>query len=151
MNATLQELQKIVTAYTAKFEALPEKDFASKPLPTKWSKKEVLGHLIDSAQNNLRRFIAAQYENVPHIVYDQNFWVIANSYQQHSISDVISLWRLVNQQILQVLTTMPAENYARECKTTGVHTLEWLASDYVKHLKHHINQIIPGSFDVQYP
>jgi len=151
MKTALQELQKIVTLYASRFDALSEDDLALKPAPTKWSKKEILGHLIDSAQNNLRRFIAGQYEDVPRIVYDQNFWVTANSYQQYSKSDVINLWRLVNQQILHVLADMPVENYGRECKTSEALTLEWLASDYVKHLKHHINQIIPGSFDVRYP
>lgn len=151
METTLHDLQDILTAYPAQLNAIPEGDFAAKPAPLKWSKKEIAGHLIDSAQNNLRRFITGQYEETPHIVYDQNFWVTANAYQRYSKSNIINLWRLVNQQIVHVLANMPAENYRRECKTNEVHTLEWVASDYVKHLKHHLNQIIPGSFDVRYP
>ena len=59
-NVTL-ELRDIVSAFTAKISAIPEKEFSAKPLANKWSQKEVLGHLIDSAQNNLRRFITGQY------------------------------------------------------------------------------------------
>jgi len=151
MNTTLHDLREILNIYPAKFNAISVQDFAVKSAPTKWSKKEVVGHLIDSAQNNLRRFIVGQYEHEPHIVYQQDFWVVANGYQQYSKSDVIELWRLINLQIAHVLENMPVENYDKECKTGEVHTLEWLASDYVKHLKHHINQIIPGSFDVRYP
>jgi len=151
MNTTLHDLREILNIYPAKFNAIPEEDFAVKSTPAKWSKKEVVGHLIDSAQNNLRRFIVGQYERAPHIVYQQDFWVAANGYNRHSKSDIIQLWRLVNGQIVHVLENMPVENYAKECSTGEIHSLEWLASDYVKHLKHHINQIIPGSFNVQYP
>lgn len=149
------ELREIVTAYSTAFTGLPEADFSAKPLPEKWSKKEIVGHLIDSAQNNLRRFVVAQYESVPpHIVYDQDFWVRANGYQNMQSLDVIVLWTLVNFRICSVLENMPEANYSKPCNTSkGVaelRTLEWLAQDYVKHLKHHINQIIPGSFDIVY-
>jgi hypothetical protein len=50
---------------------------------------------------------------------------------------------------------MPAENYSKQCDTgkteVNLRTLEWLADDYIKHMKHHLNQIISGSFDVIYP
>jgi len=139
METVVKELKSIVEAYSQKFS------------PTKWSRKEVVGHLIDSGQNNLRRFIVGQYENEPHIVYQQDFWVKANSYQNQNRQNVIDLWKLVNLQICAVLSSMPKENYARNCNTGSLHTIEWLAADYVKHLKHHINQVIAGSFDIVYP
>ena len=81
MKHTQQELQQIITEFTSRISAIPEKEFKAKPDPKKWSKQEVLGHLIDSAQNNLRRFIVGQYAaSPPHIVYDQDFWVLANDY-----------------------------------------------------------------------
>jgi hypothetical protein len=152
MKDTTQELRKIVDAYTAKLTDIPEKEFLSKPLPHKWSKIEVLGHLIDSAQNNLRRFICAQYESEPPlIVYQQDFWVASNQYQQMKKEDVIALWRLLNLRIWAVLENMPPANYNKQCNTGSLHTIEWIAGDYVKHLKHHMNQIIPRSFEVIYP
>lgn len=155
MKQVTQELRQLIDLYAEKFEAFSEKDFAEKPRVDKWSRKEVVGHLIDSAQNNLRRFIVAQYAAVPpKIVYNQDFWVAANGYQSASKHDVITLWKLVNQQICNVLENMIAANYANVCDTgttvVEFHSLEWLAEDYVKHMKHHINQIIPGSFDIVY-
>ena len=151
MKNTIEELKRIVDDYTKKFRDITDADFSAKPLPHKWSKKEVLGHLIDSSQNNLRRFICGQYENQPpFIVYQQDFWVAGNQYQKAPRNDIIDLWRLLNLRICSVLEEMPAENYSKECNTGSLHTLEWLADDYVKHLKHHINQIISGSFDVIY-
>jgi hypothetical protein len=151
MKSTTQELERLVASYIQKFNEFSETEFNTKPSPQKWSRKEVVGHLIDSAQNNLRRFIVGQYEeSPPKIVYQQDFWVGANGYQTMKKEDVIQLWRLINERIIAVLENMPAENYNKQCETSTLHSIEWLADDYVKHMKHHINQIIAGSFDIVY-
>lgn len=156
MRTTVEELNRVVTAVSIKLSMIPEADFAAKPLPNKWSKKEVLGHLIDSAHSNLRRFVVGQYEAAPpHIIYEQDFWVKANDYQHESAETLIMLWRLINQRIAAVLLQMPEENYSRLCNTgkgtTNLFALDWLAADYVKHMKHHVNQIMPGTYNITYP
>ena len=76
MQIIIQELRHLVDEFSQKINALPDSELYAKPIPTKWSKIEILGHLVDSAQNNLRRFICGQYESIPPlIVYDQDFWV----------------------------------------------------------------------------
>lgn len=151
MKSVAHELLNIVDEFAAKCDLIPDELFSLKVSPGKWSKKEVIGHLIDSAQNNLRRFICGQYETVPpRIVYAQDFWVNASNYQQMPKDDVIQLWKLLNRQIANILVQMPAENYQKQCETNQLHSIEWLAIDYVKHLKHHLNQVFAGSFDIVY-
>lgn len=151
MKDSARELNEVVDTFATKFDAISETDFSAKPLANKWSRQEVVGHLIDSAQNNLRRFVTGQYEPTPpKITYNQDFWVKANDYQSMNKSEIIMLWKLINKRIVSVLMTMPEEQYKRQCETNGLHTLEWLAEDYVKHMKHHLNQIIPRSFDIVY-
>jgi hypothetical protein len=155
VKSTITELLAVVDEFEKKISAIAETEFTAKPLANKWSKKEVLGHLIDSAQNNLRRFIVGQYESTPpNITYEQDFWVNANGYQQMKKDDVISFWKLINQRIAAVLENMPKANYSKTADTgkgkPELHELEWLAADYVKHMKHHLNQIIPNSFDIIY-
>src|SRR5688572_18281082 len=132
MKNTVDDLRKIVNEFAVKISAISESDFSAKPLPNKWSRKEVLGHLIDSAQNNLRRFLCGQYENPPSkIVYDQDFWVKSNGYQHMKKDEVITLWKLINERIAAVLTNMPVENYSKQSQASQLYTLEWLAEDYV--------------------
>jgi hypothetical protein len=151
MKNVTDELREIVNAWGIKISNLPDEELSAKPHAHKWSKKEVLGHLIDSGQNNLRRFICGQYEEAPpKITYQQDFWVVANQYQRMEKKEVIELWRLTNRRICAVLDSMPKTNYGRQCDTGALHSLEWLAADYVKHMKHHLNQIISGSYDVIY-
>lgn len=156
MKKVIQELLEITSAYSKKIAEIPDAEFSAKPLPHKWSKKEVLGHLIDSAQNNIRRFICAQHTaDPPQIVYDQEFWVAANNYGHAAKEDIILHWRLINESICRVLGSMPEIHYQKMCNTSkdgiSLRSLEWLAEDYVKHLKHHLNQIIPNAFDITYP
>jgi hypothetical protein len=155
MKNIVDELNNLIDTFSAKLDEIPEGEFSAKPLPNKWSRKEVVGHLIDSAQNNLRRFLCGQYEKTPSkITYDQDFWVNANGYQQLEKERIINLWKLMNERIAAVLKNMPPENYSRSSdtgkETVQLHSLEWLAEDYVNHMKHHLNQILPGSFDIIY-
>lgn len=155
MKNTVQELDQIVNQFKEKISAISNAEFSGKPLPNKWSKKEVLGHLIDSAHNNLRRFICGQYETTPSkIAYDQDFWVAANDYQHANKEDVIQLWVLMNKQISSVLFHLSESDYKKVADTgkteVKLYSLQFLAEDYVRHLKHHLNQIIPKSFDIVY-
>ena len=156
MKKIIEELDSIVTEFSIKLMRHSENDLAAKLKPGKWSKKEIVGHLIDSGQNNLRRFICGQYESVPpKIVYDQDFWVASNQYHQYKKEDIIQLWKLTNAQISYVLTSMPEKNHTKTTRTDqsseDEKTLHWLAADYVKHMKHHLNQIFENSFDIIYP
>ncbi|MBT1702377.1 DinB family protein [Chryseosolibacter indicus] len=148
MTSIANELRSITEEFFVKLDAISEGDFSYKALPNKWSKKEILGHLIDSAQNNIRRFICGQYETTPStIVYNQDFWFLANGYQKGDSKEIITLWKLLNLRICDVLAIMPTENHSKTSNNGSDHTIKWLAEDYLRHLKHHLNQIIAGSFN----
>ena len=140
-NAILQ-LQSFVSIYTDKLQRIPEEQWSHKPDPLKWSKKEIMGHLIDSAQNNIRRFIVAQYEENPKIVYDQDRWVAAAAYQDCVTQDLIELWGLLNRHICRVLRNIPEDVQERLAETNQSHAIKWLATDYNKHLLHHLHQVL---------
>lgn len=142
MQTIIAVLEKIITDYTPQLAQWNEGDFAHKPSPVKWSGKECLGHLIDSALNNARRFVVAQHEDKPCIVYDQEKWVSASGYQNYPLTDLIDLWALINKHIVIILKNIPQEDLEREVQTQEVHSIKWLAADYNKHLLHHLHQVL---------
>lgn len=144
MQPTIVHLQKIILHYSPKLSAVEEESYSYRPGLGKWSKKEILGHLVDSAQNNIRRFVVAQYEDTPRIVYDQDKWVAIADYQHYPTEDLIALWTLLNRHICLVLKNVSPEMAQRRCDNSDPmkHTIEWLAADYCNHLLHHLHQIL---------
>ena len=144
MEPTILHLEKIISNYTRRLEAVSEENYALKPKAEKWSKKEILGHLVDSAQNNIRRFLVAQYEDTPVILYNQDKWVDLTNYQHYPTRDLLSLWILLNRHICRVLRRLPHGAATRKCfmGNSAPHTIEWVAADYCNHLLHHLHQIL---------
>ena len=143
MNDTIQELRGVVQLYSKKFSAFTDAEFERKPAPGKWSKKEILGHLIDSATNNHQRFIRVQFENKPTIFYDQDNWVHYNHYNDLPTKQLIRFWTIYNKHLVEVIKRIPEENLLNQCKMkNGKYvTLDFLINDYVVHVEHHIRQI----------
>jgi hypothetical protein len=123
---------------------IEEQTFSVKPQPNKWSKKEIIGHLIDSATNNHQRFVRGQFEDVPKIVYDQNKWNEFNFYQKMDIQQLIFFWTIYNRQLAELIKNIPEENLSKECKSGDDKnlTLDFLINDYVEHLEHHLRQVV---------
>src|SRR6185437_595711 len=92
LTPTIQRLQFLCDTIPGLLRQIPEDEFSHKPAPAKWSKKEIVGHLIDSATNNHQRFVRGQFENTPFIVYDQDNWNSCSRYQQMDSAHVISFW-----------------------------------------------------------
>lgn len=143
MQATIEHLDKIIRVYVRRLETLSDDDYGWKPRPEKWSRKEILGHLVDSAQNNIRRLIVARYEETPNIVYMQDEWVNYSGYQHYPVKDLIQLWSLLNRHFIMILRQMPPGVEQRQCAMGGQpQTLKWVAADYCNHLLHHLHQIL---------
>ena len=102
------------------------------PAPGKWSPREILGHLVDSAANNHRRFVIGQGD--PDVVFDgyeQDAWVAVQRYRDADWDGLIALWHAYNLHLARVIALIPAEH----------RRLHDLASDYVRHLRLHLAQI----------
>ncbi|MEN0056100.1 MAG: DinB family protein [Mucilaginibacter sp.] len=143
MDTFILQLNEIINEFQAK--RLQAIDWDIKPLPGKWSNKEIVGHLIDSAMINLQRFIRCTYEENFRLTYEQETWVTVQNYQESDIGDIIDLWTLINKQIIKVLTNYPLNRLEARCDNSKIEpnlqSVTWLVNDYLGHLKHHINQI----------
>ena len=121
-----------------------EEAFSKKESENKWSKKEILGHLIDSATNNHQRFIRAQFENTPTIPYNQDMWNKHSFYNSIDTKQIINFWKFYNIQILELFNKIPKDLLLKECNTGGESnfTIAFLFNDYIEHLEHHLKQIV---------
>lgn len=140
-----QEISQLTNKFHTYFKTISKDDWELKTSPGKWSRKETLGHLADSALTNLRRFIVTQYKQNDNIVYEQDEWVKRQGYQQMAIEDIITLWVALNKQIVQVVNAMPEHVLGNTCDTgkgeQQLHTLQFLIDDYISHMLHHLEQI----------
>lgn len=109
-----------------------------------WSRKQVLGHLLDSASNNHQRFVRAALEgSLDFPGYDQEGCVRLQAPQQAEWSLLVSLWASYNRYLSHVIANLPASKLEARCRIGGGEwvTLGFLATDYVRHLLHHLRQI----------
>ena len=144
VSASLARLDYLCSIVPGLLSKLSEEEISFRPAPTKWSIKETLGHLIDSATNNHHRFVRAQFEDKPLITYNADDWVAASHYQTMSSVHMISFWHLYNHHIAELIKQIPAEILERECNSgdESPHTLVWLFDDYVVHLEHHLGEMV---------
>ena len=141
--------------------ALPDAGTAERPAPDKWSAREIVGHLIDSASNNHRRFVTARWrDNLVFDGYAQNDWVEAQRYGEAPWPDLVMLWSHFNRHMARVMTGVPEHARSKQHATHNLDrvawqpvpadqpaTLDYFMNDYVGHLRHHLGQILGAGWD----
>jgi hypothetical protein len=109
-----------------------------------WSRKQVIGHLIDSASNNHQRFVrAAQQESLEFPGYDQAANVRIQAPQEAEWALLVTLWAAYNRYLAHVIAHLPASKLETVCHIGSGEpvTLGFIATDYLRHLLHHLRQI----------
>jgi len=145
VNDVAQDLGAIVRVTVPALEAMSEADSHRTRGNGSWSRKQILGHLVDSALNNLHRFVRAQQsDRLIFPGYDQGHWVAAGGYDERPWPALVSLWGGLNAQVAHVISRIPARRLATPCRIGDGPpvTLEFIARDYVTHLRHHLEQIL---------
>lgn len=149
MEAIAQSLLDIVNALEPTLRGIPEAEAVVKPSPLKWSKKEILGHLIDSACNNQQKFVRTMLADTKTAMpgYEQDGWVNSQQYNAQSWHDIVTLWAAYNRHLAHIIRHVesPKLDHSILISGNGPYTLGFMMADYVEHLKHHLLQIIPDA------
>lgn len=123
---------------------IPDDATCARRSPTAWSRREILGHLCDSAINNYWRLMQLHTspETLAVVKYDQRMWVDRAAYQQREWLSILDLWFLLNKSLQSVLNTAEAAFLARRIVVEEQElTVQWLVDDYIEHMQHHLRQI----------
>ena len=142
--STARRLEELLQTVPSRLAQISEAEASRVDVPGKWSKKEILGHLIDSASNNHQRFVRAQIAPVLEFPgYEQTSWVAVQGYAAESWSDLIGLWLALNRHLLHIIKLLPETSLTRPCAIGGSDAIPLSAvmSGYVDHLEHHLEQI----------
>jgi hypothetical protein len=146
MVNTAQQLREVIEKTLPILEAISEIDASNKPAPGKWSKKEIIGHLLDSACNNQQKFVRTMIaEEVEFTGYQQDDWVRIQQYQIRSWKNLLLFWKNYNLQLADLIERVDPKMCENKITIDGKgpFTLEFIMKDYVEHLRHHLKQILP--------
>ena len=137
-------LANLIHGVKPRLDAISEEVALVRPAEGKWSAKEILGHLIDSASNNHQRFVRGTTDN-PYVGpgYPQDHMVVMGAWQDTPWRDVVTLWALYNQTLSRVMARIPEASANHECRVGSYSptTLHALVVDYTDHIEHHLSQI----------
>lgn len=156
MEEFLKDFRQTIEATANQLLQIPPEQSQVPRAAGKWSPKEILGHLIDSASNNHQRFVRAQFtDDLVFAGYEQEGWVRVQNYQGEEWSELVQLWRLYNRHLLHLMSLVPEETRMKLRHKHNLHqiasdslsenepvTLDWFMRDYVEHMKKHLQQIL---------
>lgn len=151
------DLRAAVDAAEGGLRAIDEESSRRRPTPDAWSPREVIGHLVDSASNNHRRFVMGQVDaDLRFPGYDQNAWVTVQRYREAPWANLVTLWTSFNRHLAFIVEATPDDVLLRPRASHNLPEIGWqppapsepatlahIVRDYVAHLQHHLAQI-PG-------
>lgn len=155
MQTFLDDFKETIETAEKRLLSISEQQSQISRAEGKWSPKEIIGHLIDSAANNHQRFVRAQFsDELTCSGYEQENWVRVQGYNQEPWQQLVQLWKHYNLHLLHLMSLVPEQTRTKPRTTHNLDQIAWKAvaksesvtldyfmRDYVAHLKHHLEQI----------
>jgi hypothetical protein len=153
LSELAEHLATLTESASALGSRLSEQEWREPYASGKWTRIQVLGHLVDSAAHNHQRFARALHEeSIAAPGYDGDAQVRVQHYADAPVPVLAETWRAYNQLLSFVLMQIPANQEQTPCCIGQFEsiTLRELAFDYVAHLEHHVRQMLKGHDTLQY-
>jgi hypothetical protein len=147
VQQTIARLEATLSASVPRLLELNEGLVSAPPRGMRWSRRQILGHLVDSASNNHHRFVRAQLQPTMYFPrYASDEWVAAQGYGERPWRELVEFWHLYNRHLVHVMKRVPGPALSHVCGVSPDEpsTLQDHIVDYVVHLEHHLEQILSG-------
>jgi hypothetical protein len=144
MKEVSERLKSVINGAEPRLRQIDIAETSKPILPGGWSRRQVMGHLIDSASNNHQRFVrAAQQATLEFPGYDQAGNVRIQAPQEADWEMLVSLWASYNRYLAHVIARLPANKLETVCRIGSGEpvTLGFVVTDYLAHMVHHLQQI----------
>lgn len=155
MHHIASELRETVADALIWLRTMDGESDTRRPAPRKWSPREIIGHLIDSASVNHERFVRAQLkQDLVFPTYEQDLWVARQGYHEQNWNSLLARWAAFNEQVASTVEHIADRDMTRPRVDHNLHmiawrtvsptspaTLEYFITDYVGHLRHHLAQV----------
>jgi hypothetical protein len=144
MKELSERLLSVVEAAEPRLREISAPESTQPILSGGWSRKQVIGHLIDSASNNHQRFVRALLQpSLDFPGYDQEGNTRVQAPQEADWLLLVSLWAAYNRYLAHIIARLPASKLETPCRISSREPvpLEFIATDYLSHLIHHLGQI----------
>ena len=118
----------------------------------KWTLKEIVGHLIDSASNNHQRFIRLQNnKKITLPGYDAEEWVSLSYIQNLDYRFVVGFWKMYNKYLINLMKNIEPISMKNvwKIKDGEEYTLEFLIDDYFTHMNSHFQMFIDRKKEIE--
>ncbi len=149
MRDVAHALLAVVERCTPLLAAIPADEARRAVAPGKWSRQQIVGHLIDSAGNNQQKFVRLLAGDGPVAFagYAQDAWVAAQHYQSAEWDHLVRLWRALNEHLAHVIAHADPARLARTITIDGhgPFRLDFVMRDYVEHCRHHLGVVLPDA------
>lgn len=151
----LKDLERTIEVTAHKLASFTEEQTRQVRADDAWTRKQILGHLIDSAANNHQRFVRAQFtKDLVFSGYEQEQWVDVQHYADEDWSQMVQLWKSYNLHLVHVASFISPTVLEQERTEHNLDqiawqtvdkgkpvTLQYFIRDYAGHMRHHLDQI----------
>ena len=144
-----QELLSLVEEWELKLLSLSEDVLTKKENSQHRTIKQIVGHMIDSATNNIHRIVHLQYQPSPLVFPDyanlgnNDRWIAIQDYKSENWNDLVQLWKYLNIHIVHVINHVNPDKLTNEWITAlNVKvSLKSMIQNYTGHIRLHLNEI----------
>jgi hypothetical protein len=144
LAAPISRLRTLLASASRELPDILEFTAATEPRPGGWNRKQILGHLIDSASNNHQRFVRALIQDeLDWPNYEQVAWVKVQDYEDADWWGLVQFWTMYNSHLVRILQDIPEEKIDTPIRIGdgAPMTLRDLIHGYIDHVDHHLQQI----------